>query len=83
VQAGQSVDLTVSVQDGDGVLQDDVTATVYLEALSGYLPKTRLSVTGQATFRVIALGLDAGDSIRIKAGFRHFPGATEKTITAA
>lgn len=80
LQAGESTELTLGVYSSEGVLQDDVTAMVYLEAVSGYLPKTRLSVTGQTTFRVMALGLDAGDNIRIKAGFRHFPGAAELTV---
>lgn len=81
LQAGNTAQLTLGVYSSEGVLQDDVTAMVYLEAVSGYLPKTRLEVTGQTTFRVMALGLDAGDSIRVKAGFRHFPGAADLTIS--
>lgn len=80
VKAGESAEITLGVYSPEGELQSDVTATVYLETLAGYLPKTRISVTGETVFRVAALGLEAGDSIRIKAGFRHFLGATEITV---
>lgn len=45
-------------------------ATVYLEALSGYLPKQRLVVMGAGTFRAMALGLSRGDEMEIRAGFK-------------
>lgn len=54
--------------------------TVELESVNGYLPKTRLVFTGQTTFPVMALGLVAGDSMRIKAGFRYRASVDEKTL---
>ena len=54
--------------------------TVELESVNGYLPKTRLTFTGQASFPVMALGLAAGDSMRIKAGFRYRASVDEKTL---
>ncbi len=41
--------------------------SIYLEAVSGYLPHTRLDVVnGQGTFKVMALGLDAGDQGQLR-----------------
>lgn len=63
---------------------DDVhaPAEVYLEAVNGYLPKTRLILDehGHATFKFKALGLDAGDEMRVKAGFCFMPGITEAAV---
>ena len=63
---------------------DDVhtPAEVYLEAVNGYLPKTRLMLDehGHATFKFKALGLDAGDEMRVKAGFCFMPGITEAAV---
>jgi hypothetical protein len=54
---------------------------VYYESTGGYFPKNRITVTGSNTFRFHALGLVAGEQIKIKAGFKNFSGAAEKIIT--
>jgi hypothetical protein len=51
--------------------------TVYLEAVNGYLPLTRLNVSGSATFRVSSQYMQSGDSIKLKAGFCYRPAVTE------
>jgi len=38
---------------------------------------------GTASFRFMALGLEAGDTVRLKAGFRHFSGVAEAEIRVA
>ena len=54
------------------------TAAVYLEAVSGQLPQSRVSLSkGSAGFRVGAFGLEPGAVIRVKAGFRFFSGLAE------
>jgi len=56
----------------------DADAELYLEHTGGYLPKLRVATeSGEARFRVGALGLEPGDSFRVKAGFRHYSGVAE------
>jgi hypothetical protein len=56
-------------------------AEIFLEAVNGYLPKTRVkTANGQASVPFMALGLVAGDSARIKAGFKYFSGASDAHI---
>ena len=54
-----------------------------LENINGYLPKTRLNLTGPETFKVRSLGLEPGDEIKIKAGFRYRPAMVEKIVRIA
>jgi hypothetical protein len=66
--------------------RDEVDArcnsTLYLEDVQGYCPNLRANVTqGRATFRVGALGHVAGDKVRIKVGWRNWPGETEYIAT--
>jgi hypothetical protein len=54
---------------------------IQAEQVSGYLPKTRASVVnGVASFKVMALGLEAGDSARIKIGTKNITGLADVTI---
>lgn len=54
---------------------------IYLEATAGYLPRRRITAeNGQAVFDVHALHLQAGDAIKIKAGFWNFTGAAEHVV---
>ena len=63
-------------------LVDDVEAKVYLESNSGYLPHRQVIVrNGVARFPLYALGLSAGDQIKLKVGWRNYTGADEKIIT--
>lgn len=63
---------------------DDVhaEAEVYLEAIEGYLPKTRVKLdkNGHGTFKLMSFGLEPGDTMRVKAGFCFQPGIAETTI---
>jgi hypothetical protein len=74
------VDVDVQVVDANDqpILRD---AEIYLEAVNGYLPKTRVkTVDGKARVPFMAWGLVAGDSARIKAGFKYFSGAADAVI---
>ncbi|MDR2041211.1 MAG: hypothetical protein LBP98_02690 [Tannerella sp.] len=53
---------------------------VDLENINGYLPKTRLNLTGPETFKIHSFGLEPGDEIKIKAGFRYRPAVVEKIV---
>lgn len=57
-------------------------AEVYLEAVNGYLPKNRIMLdeNGHATFKAMSLGLEPGDTMRIKAGFRYNTGIADFTL---
>jgi len=73
--------LTVSLKTSSGTLIRDASPQVYLEQTAGYLPKRRVvPQDGNAQFKVSALGLEVGDSIRVKAGFRHYAGLAEHTL---
>ena len=55
--------------------------TVYLEAVSGVLPRARVTtIQGTAAVPVFATGLSPGEQVRIKAGWKYFPGVDDITI---
>lgn len=57
------------------------TGDVDVEVLSGYVPKRRIAVVnGLASINVMALGLTAGDNVRIKIGTRNVSGLADVTI---
>lgn len=73
--------VTAQLVDGTGKTIRDADAELYLEPTGGYLPKQRISTEkGKAKFRVGALGLEVGDSFRVKVGFRHFTSVAELTV---
>jgi hypothetical protein len=74
------VNVQVQVLDANDMpIEHD--AEIFLEAVNGYLPKTRIkTVNGQASVPFMALGLVAGDSARVKAGFKYFSGASDVSI---
>lgn len=54
---------------------------VHLECVNGFLPRTRLRVADEAvSFPVLSTGLEPGDSIKIKAGFRFMVAQAEYVI---
>ena len=78
VTADGAAELTLALKTSRGTLIRDASPQVYLEETAGYLPKRRLvPQDGKAVFTVMALGLKVGDSIRVKAGFRHFGGLAD------
>lgn len=82
LQAGAFATYGVSLHDGDtGFALDESGMRVELEASAGYLAHRVLHLQqGSAGFSLAALGLEAGDRIKLKAGWRYFPGAAEKEI---
>lgn len=53
-------------------------AVIYLQTTSGVLNKSRLSASG--TVQITAQGLDSGDQIKVKAGYRYWTGDAEHII---
>ena len=81
IPADGSVSLTLAVTDWAGNPVDDAAPEVFLKSIGGYLPQQRaVPIAGTAEVRVMALGLVAGESIRVKAGFRHVSGLAEHAL---
>jgi hypothetical protein len=74
------IEFSVQIVDGVGnPLTDD--AEIYFEAINGYLPKTRKRTSqGRTTVKVLPIGLDVGDSIRLKAGFKFYPALDDAQV---
>ena len=67
------VDFTLTLKDGKThAVATDVTWDGYIvEAVDGYAPHKRVAVTnGVGHFRACALGLQAGETMRIKINHR-------------
>lgn len=66
----------------DGEPLSDTTLEVLLDSLGGYLPKTRFTIGDTpAPFKLSAYGLESGDVIRLRGGFRYRSSVDEKLIT--
>jgi hypothetical protein len=56
----------------------EASVTAHLETTGGYLPRQRVAlIDGAAAIKVGALGLEPGESFKVKVGFRYFPGMAE------
>lgn len=80
--AGAFADYTISLHDGSsGFALDESGMRVELEASIGYLAHRIVQLQqGMAIVALGALGLKPGDSVKLKAGWRYFPGLAEKEI---
>ena len=80
VPVGGSASIELRIENVAGQLLDR-EAVVYLEAVSGLVPFVRVSaVHGLATVPVSAAGMSAGDEIRVKFGWKYFPGVEDARI---
>ncbi len=71
--------ISVTMKQGGATVA--YSGDVVVEPLAGYAPKTRIAmVNGLASFKVMALGLDAGDSMRVKVGTRTVSGMADTTL---
>lgn len=80
-RASEPLAFSIQVVDGSGnPLTHD--AEIFLESVNGYCPKPRVRTQrGKAQVRVLPLGLDAGDTVRLKAGFKFFPALVDAQVT--
>lgn len=83
VSAGSYADIAVQTKNKDGSIYS-YTGDLVVDAISGYPTKSRVSmVNGQGTLRVMPLGLDVGDSVRIKINTRTISGMADVSIPVA
>ena len=80
------INVTSSTVDGDVVTVNFTTDpkmnNIYLVQNQGYLPKLKIPVTnGAGSFKVVTTGLDTGDVVSVKLGFKYWVNATEFTKT--
>lgn len=83
IGAGQMADFTVEMFDRNvDALITAPSARLYLESNAGYLTHRQVyTKDGVAQFNLIALGLEPGDKIKLKVGWRNYSGADEKIIS--
>jgi hypothetical protein len=76
---------TINVQLMKKLTGDPITdrnATVYIDPVVGTVNKTRVDiVNGTGNFVVSSAGLNVGDIIRVKLGWKFWPGASDVFIT--
>lgn len=72
-----TVSVTVAIQN----LDQSAEAEIYAVSGGGYMPITRiLTSSQQATFRIKAIGLESGESFKVKFGFKHYSGLASTVI---
>jgi hypothetical protein len=79
-KAGEPVSFSLQMVDGLGspITHD---ADLYLETVNGFLPVTRrTSQDGKAVATVLTTGMQAGDVVRLKAGFKFYPAAADAEV---
>ena len=80
VKAGEPASFNLQMVDGLGnpITRD---ADLYLETVNGFLPVTRrTSQGGKAVATVLTTGMQAGDAVRLKVGFKFYPGAADAEV---
>lgn len=74
------VDFHLEAADGSAITSTD--ADVYLDTTGGYLNKKRVRTSGgQGSVVLRADGLQPGDVVKIKCGFKHFSGTDDFMVT--
>lgn len=85
IDTGGKITATIRVVDNNGkalVVPKGSKMEVFIEEKSGYASKKRISLSNpDETFSIMALGLDAGDILSIKAGWAFMPGLSETNLT--
>ena len=83
IEVDDTQNVRVEVIDGAGA-RINRSSILYLEETGGYLPLKRIPVVkGVADFNVTALGLKAGQSFKVKVGFRTYTGLLDVTFEVA
>ena len=84
IAAGGTATMTIRAVRHNSLETDRCQSEVYVEMVSGYAPHTRVRLRdGVAQIRVMAIGLEPGESMRLKVGWRFFPGLAEATLAVA
>lgn len=79
-----SVPYSIQLEDSDGQPVAS-SGTVYMETTAGSLsrPRVVLDANGQGTFELFTAGIQSGETVKLKSGFRYFPGAEDHLVTCA
>lgn len=82
VRAEDKIQFSIEVIDKDGNPVSGADGSeVFLENTTGYLNKDRFIVGSDEHFSVRAMDLVPGNIIRVKAGWKSYPGLSEVTVT--
>lgn len=80
IKADGTVELIVRAFHQGGKVYPD-THEYYIQPVSGYAPNSRVLLTkGVGKFRVMALGLLPGETLRVKVNDQYWTGKAEKTL---
>lgn len=80
VSAGAQTEVTVRIEDSAGNLLIRDTE-VFVEPIYGAISGSRMQIrNGIGKLQISAQGLEAGDTVRAKLGWKYFPGATDVEI---
>ena len=83
VPADGSIVVNVQIMENRGSDKLDSAANVELivEEVAGYVPNKRVTITnGVGSFKLMALGLAAGDTAAVKIGWKNWPGDDSLTV---
>ncbi|TXH09443.1 MAG: hypothetical protein E6R03_16860 [Hyphomicrobiaceae bacterium] len=76
------VQVDFHLEAADGSVITSTEADVYLDTTGGYLTKKRIRTSGgQGSVVFRAEGLQSGDVVKIKCGFKHFSGTDDFMVT--
>lgn len=76
------VQVTFHLEAADGSTITGIEADVYLDMTGGYLTKKRIRTSGgQGSVVFRAHGLQSGDVVKIKCGFKYFSGTDDFMVT--
>jgi len=82
IEPNGSADVRVALsRNGEKV---DYTGELVVEPVDGYVPKTRVKiVNGEGAFRIMAFGLEPGETMRVKVGTKTVSGIADTVIAVA
>ncbi len=82
VVAGEEAELLCCITSSGGKRITGVDTEFFIEATGGYLPLQRVPApAGEARVRLLALANRAGETLKVKVGYRHVSGLAEHTLT--
>jgi hypothetical protein len=76
---------TITIQLKENLTGNDISnrsSTIYVDPIIGTVNKSRVQlINGTGSFVISAAGLNVGDVIRVKLGWKYWPGASDVFIT--
>lgn len=82
IAPGGSATIEIAIKRGAATIP--YSGEIAIEAIAGYAPMRRITArSGTASVRIWALGLEAGDAVRVKIGTRTISGLADVVIPVA